>query len=119
LGPTLTNKSIQPSATHAGSGLSSGFPIPTQKGRPGREESKNFGRRMATNGNNFADKRDKGFLFSLSSIASLHASGLNCERKKVIFLTGYFGKQNASDPFNTDKHTVTKLNLQPFVFRET
>jgi hypothetical protein len=57
-----------------------------KKEEPGREESKNFGRQTETNGNNFADKRDKGFLFSPSSIASLHASGLNCERKKVYFL---------------------------------
>jgi hypothetical protein len=78
-------------------------------------KSKNFGRRMATNGNNFADKRDKGFLFFPSSIASLHASGLNCEIKIVIFFIGYFGKQNASDPFNTDKQAVTELHLQPFV----
>jgi hypothetical protein len=59
------------------------------------------------NGNNFANKRDKGFLFSTTSIASLHA---NCEirqRKKVNFMEGYFSKLNASDPFNTDKQKVT------------
>jgi hypothetical protein len=69
------------------------------------------------NGNNFADKRDKGFLFFPSSIASLHAGASNCERKKVKYLIGYFGKQNASDPFNTDKQTVTQLHPRQFVFK--
>jgi hypothetical protein len=71
------------------------------------------------NGNNFANKRDKGFLFFPSSIASLHASGKICDRKRSIFLAGYFSKLNTSDPFNTDKHAVTNSLPQLIMLWQT
>jgi hypothetical protein len=111
-GAILTNYSVQSSPTHSAgeSGLQVFLSLRKKKtGSLGIKELRQM------NGNNFADKRDKGFPFFPSSIASLHGSSANCERKKVIFTGGYFSKRIASDPFNTDKHTVTESLSQLIV----
>jgi len=55
---------------------------------------------------NFADKREKGFPFPSTSIASLHVKSALTEVKNIIFMTRYFGKQKASAPLNTGKQML-------------